>query len=114
MAQIYSPPEDFPQPPEIDYQNYDSVAHQNAENEWLEQLSEYCRENGLGKYAGKIVRDGVADGYAMYMIFALRPLILIHIPLGDAWQSRWAHRWTSSDVRQMADQYERIQKMFSM
>lgn len=111
MAQIYSPPEEL-QAPELNIKLSWEESDQQAQ-EWLEQLRQFCKDNGAGKYAGKIVRDQVADGYAKYMVFSLRPLILIHIPLGDAWHSQWSHRWTASDVREMADREEAMVSMFS-
>lgn len=108
-AQIYSPPEGM----EFEY-DY-TVPYQEqlkAEHEWLEKLRQFCKDNGSGKYAGKEIRDHVADGYARYMIFSLRPLVLIHLPLGDAWRSRWDERWTAADVRQMADHMDNIKTMF--
>jgi hypothetical protein len=34
---------------------------------------------------GKVVQWGRGDGYAMYYVESERPLILRHIPYGDAW-----------------------------
>lgn len=109
-AQIYSPPEEFPAP-EFNWKApYEEQL--KAELEWIEKLAEWCRKHGKGPYAGKEIRDPVADSYAQYMIFSLRPLVLIHLPLGDAWRSRWDERWTAADVRQMADRMDNIKTNF--
>jgi len=113
MAKIYSIPQEF----EATMPTW-SIANDRDENirreeEWLEKLSQWCKTHGSGKYGGQIVRDGVADGYAQYMVFSLRPLQLIHIPLGDAWQSRWAHRWTAADIKQMVERERALAELFS-
>ena len=61
---------------------------------------------------GEIIQQGVADGYAQYMVLSLRPLVLIHLPLGDAYQFQWDHRWTASDVKMMVDQRKKMQSLF--
>lgn len=72
-----------------------------------------CQRNVAGKYAGEVIREGVADGFAQYMILSSRPLSLIHIPLGDAWHFRWAHRWTASDVKKKAESNHIMDEIFS-
>lgn len=52
-----------------------------------------------GAHTGKIVQDQVADGYASYMVMEKgKSISLMHMDWIDGYQSRWAHRWTRSDV----------------
>lgn len=51
----------------------------------------------------KIIRFGVADGHAEYLVVSLKPLVLCHIPYGDAYR---AHRLiekalTAKEVRKL-------------
>jgi len=111
MAKIYSPPKGF-EPPEFDASlSWDE--HDKREQKWLKRLTEWVKINGSGKYAGVVIHEGVADGCAQYMVFSLIPVVLIHIPLGDAYQSRWAHRWTAGDVKKMAENALAMKEMFS-
>lgn len=113
MAKIYDVLEEFEETlPRLNSKGswYD---YNKQQEEWLESLSQWCKVHGSGKYAGEVVRDGVADGYAQYMVFSLRPLQLIHLPLGDAWESRWAHCWTAADIKQMVERERRIVSIFS-
>lgn len=111
MAQIYSPPEEM-EAPEFDL-DVPYNEHQKKELKWLSDFKKWCKENGKGPHRGKTIRDPVADGYAQYMVLSLRPCVLIHLPLGDAWHSRWAHRWTASDVKEMIRREEALHKLFS-
>lgn len=110
MAKIYSIPEELEATMPTWSIKDDHREHMRREEKWLEELRQWCMVHGSGKYAGQIVRDGVADGYAQYVVFSLRPLQLIHIPLGDAWQSRWAHRWTAADIKQMVERAKLFSK----
>lgn len=111
MATIYAPPQEMPVP-QIDL-SLSIRERMEVEDKWIERLRRWVKQNGSGQYAGKVIKDQVADGYAMYMVFSLRPLILIHLPLGDAYQSRWDHRWIASDVKQMVEREETLHALFS-
>lgn len=113
MAKIFAIPEQFEASKPFWSLEKDRRENLRIEAEWLEKLSQWCKTHGSGEYAGEIVRDQVADGYAQYMVFSLRPLRLIHIPLLDGYQSRWAHRWTVADVKQMVEQRRAMDALFS-
>ncbi len=85
---IYSCPKEVP-PPEPDYRNYDHAKELRAEEEHEAKLKAWLVTKGYtGKHTGAIYREGVADGYASYMVGDGRSFILIHLPYGDAYQSR--------------------------
>lgn len=48
-------------------------------------------EEALRALAVPLVRFPVADGYAVYAVPRLKPLVLYHIPIGDAYQITAAH-----------------------
>lgn len=79
---------------------FGSVEHRAAETKFLEALTALDREafsgpvtlNGNDKsrcVIGRLVRLGVADGYAYYIILKVnkRTVRLIHVPYGDAYKS---------------------------
>jgi hypothetical protein len=111
MAKIVSPPKAVGEVPGFDIKNIDGW--EKAENEWLEKLRKWCKKNGSGDLAGEVVREAAADGYAQYMVFKMRPLTLIHLPLGDAWHFRWAHKWNAADIRDKVKREKSISDLFS-
>lgn len=90
MATIYAPPENC-QPPAPDFRNYDVEKTMAREQDFIDKLAKIARNHGKGDLVGEVVRFGVADGYAQYMIWNHRPLELVHLPIGDAWQIPEAH-----------------------
>lgn len=56
------------------------------QDENREALRKELRKECDGEYVGEIVRFGVADGYAQYMIKKERPLQLIWLIDGDSYQ----------------------------
>lgn len=111
MAKIYTPPRVVGPPPEWDFS--DSYEEdQRKEKEWTDKLAAWCRTQNSGEFVGEIIREPVADGYAEYMVLSMKPLKLIHLPTGDAYQSRWAHRWTAGDVKKMIQAEHRLASLF--
>lgn len=111
MAKIYDPPAEIGPVPEFDWKlDYKEI--QRREQEWTDRLAAWCRSRKQGACVGEVIRDHVADGYARYMVAGLRPLELIHLPLGDAWHSRWAHLWTAKEVKQMVEREHGIRELF--
>ena len=91
MAEVFTTPEDFRDPPEMMEfrldKGIDIDALQAAEAEWLTDLAEWCKTNtdSRSDLIGEIVRFPRGDGSAAYMVWRTNPLTLLHIPLGDAW-----------------------------
>ena len=112
MAKIFAPPESIT-PPNWDTKksHKDNMA---AEATYIENLAAYCKEIKPGNdKVGKTIRFPVADGYAVYMVAGLRPIELIHIPIGDAWEYEYAHRLTMSDILEKIQKQEALNKLFS-
>lgn len=85
---IYSCPKEVP-PPTPDYSSYDHAKVDADEEKHMADLKAWLKKRGYtGKYTGEIYREGVADGYALYMVMDGRAFGLIHLPYGDAYQSR--------------------------
>lgn len=63
----------------------------------------------------RIIRTPVADGYAYYFVDSMKPLVLRHIPYGDAWHASavWIRGLRAEDVSQMIDRDKRMKELFS-
>lgn len=111
MAKIYSPPEGFDPPqwdPKLSHKENDK-----AEDEYMEKLKAWAKKHGKGKTAGEMIYFPVADGKAVYMVFSLKPVTLIHVPVGDAWHFQYAHRLTASDVRKEIEGAKTLRGIFA-
>lgn len=91
MTKIYVVPGEIHAPDFEDYlvdNRYDHKLAVKLEDEFRTKLADWCRQHGGSpKYAGGILRIPAGDGYAEYMVWKLKPLSLIHLPLGDAWNA---------------------------
>ena len=108
MGKVYTAPEGFETPKFNDMNTYSKRC-----DEYVAKLQAWAKENGSGPEAGKIVRFNVADGYAQYIVFSLKPVKLIHIDTMDAYQFQYANRLTAGDIREKIRQEEAMEKMFS-
>ena len=109
---VYSSPVEFGQP---DYSHYDSLVEQAREKQHTEDVAAWGRANGYaGANTGKIVRFGVADGYAQYMLFdGSRGSCLIHLPYGDAYSFQYASKLSKKDVLEKIRQEDVVSSMFA-
>lgn len=110
MAKIYGPPRELPAP-QMDYEHFDFKAWQKTEDEYLGKLKKYCEEKGSGDCKGEI-SFGVADGRALYMVYSLSPAVLIHVPLGDAWQYRGIEHFSARGLRQEVERQRAWDKVW--
>ena len=105
-AKIYSVPKEFSNIPQIwDYldnqSEYDKLIHQ-----WYEDLKNTIKKYNPHEdqnYIGEIVKWNVADGYAEYMVCSLKPLKLIHLPIGDAYEYWDAKLQTVKSIKEQID-----------
>lgn len=110
MAKIFNPPSSVVMP-KVDYSNM--ANYHKDQDTYLEQLKEVLQKRKNGKNVGEIINFPVADGYASYMIASMKPLELVHIPLGDAWHFDYANRLTANDVQDKLDQEKAMNRLFS-
>lgn len=98
MGKVYSPPEEI-QPPKYDYSkgfNFDEYERLNAA--YVQKVVDYCMAEGSGEFKGKEIQFGVGDGYARYVVFSTKPVVLIHLSVSDGWQYQYANRLTAKDI----------------
>jgi hypothetical protein len=102
MGTIYNAPEGF-DPPDI--QKYSKAGNFDK---YFKDCEKYVKnlkktiKKGYGKAcpeAGEEIHFPVGDGAARYIVATLKPVRLIHLAVGDAWQYQYAHRLTASDIR---------------
>lgn len=72
------------------------------DKKYIEENKRWCLENSkkVDEYVGEIFSIPVADGKAMYMILNMTPLEMIHLDIGDGWDSQFANRVTKQEIRQ--------------
>lgn len=109
-AKIYKAPDTIKKPTYNFGDGYKVM--QAEEKRYEEEVRAWCRKEGGGKLSGEIISFPHADGYALYMVFALRPLELIHLEIGDEWQSQFAELMTAKKVKEMVESKKAMEKLF--
>jgi len=99
--------------PEVSFTDF--RAYQKACDDYIEKLRQQCILNSKvsDKNIGEVIKFPVADGYALYMVYSMKPLELIHIATMDAWQSEFAELLTPAKVREMIERDKKIAELFS-
>ena len=112
MTTIYASPVPAP---EYDWKNFNFEAMQAQDAQHEQAVKDWLAANGYtGKNSGRIVRFGVADGYAAYMIAeAGRKFALIHLPYGDAYQYPDAQFLPKSEILKRAQREDNLAKLFA-
>jgi hypothetical protein len=110
-AKVYSAPA------EIKVPEFDSRApfetYNKACDDFVDAVKAYCKKNGSSECRGEEIHFPVADGAARYVVFALRPVTLIHLPVGDAWQFQYANLLTAKAVREEVRRNKSLKAMFA-
>ena len=109
MGKIYSPPAEI-KVPEFNWE--DIPAYEEANKKFIDDLKEFCKSRNNAEHVGEVIQFPVADGYAQYMVAALSPVELIHLPLWDAWQFDYASRLTKKDIIEKINQRKAMEKLF--
>lgn len=114
MAKVYDPPASI-KVPEFDFR--DIPKYNEDCDRFKSELKTFCIERAeksgvTDENIGEIIRFPVADGYAEYMVGALKPVQLIHIPTWDAWEFQYANRLTKKDVLEKIQQQKSLEKLF--
>ncbi len=113
MGKIYSTPDNIKEP-KFDFSDISGT--RKAESDYLEQVKEYCKTSSEDKvnidYIGEEFDIPMADGYARYMVYSIKPLIMIHLNIGDAWDSPMANQVNAKYVKQYIDGQRNLAKMF--
>ncbi len=104
MAKVYSAPKEIKEP-KFDFR--DLVGSKESEQNYVKAVSDYCKQNSKDKahadYIGEVYSIPHADSKAFYSVFSIKPVVLIHLAIGDCWDSQWANRATASDIKKQID-----------
>ena len=100
--------------PVVDYRNYDHATAVAQEEAHKAQLKAWLIAQGYkGKHTGRIYREQVADGYALYMMADGPGSCLIHLPYVDGYTSRTVQHMTKKGVLELIDADERFMALFA-
>lgn len=109
MGKVYSPPSEIKVP---DFNWEDIPAYEAANKKFIEDLKAFCLNRNNAEHVGEVIQFPVADSYAQYMVAALSPVELIHIPLWDAWEYQYVERLTKKDIIEKIRQTKAMEKLF--
>lgn len=79
---------------------------------YINEIKKFCEEYGSGDYRGKIFSFGVADGKAMYMVFSIKPLKIIHIDVYDEYQYDGIVYMKGKDIINKIEQEAKFNDLF--
>jgi len=111
MATIYSSPTEIALPI-INWEDMEIDIYQKEVDRYYSELKAFCLKRKKGKNVGTIVKFQIADGYAEYMVSSMRPLELIHLPIGDEYQFPYIQNLTAKDIQQRIDQQIKLDSIF--
>lgn len=104
MGKVYSAPTEI-EKPKFDYRNMS--ASRKAEEDYIKAVGDWAKQHSKDKanaqYVGERYSIPMADSQASYIVFSLKPVALIHLPIGDEWDSQWANRATATDIKKQID-----------
>ena len=107
MGKVYNTPDEI-KVPEFDFKKPYSE-YKKKEDKFLKELKAFLVErNPDDKFVGEEINFPAADGYARYMVASLKPVELVHLPLGDAWSFQYADRLTKKDIEEKINAAKRI------
>jgi len=116
MAKCYAAHID---PPELNFSGSEDISAKLAEynrqqSEYLETMKADAQANCDSDLAGEVIRFPRGDGYAQYMVWQTKPLALIWIATGDAWQVEDAliRGLRVADVREMVERERNLASLF--
>ena len=93
MLKVYRAPKKIKKP-ELDFDNISK--YNKACDKYVQKIKDYAKKNGEGKYRGEEVSFNVADGTAVYIVYTMTPLQLIHCETYDEYQ--YIERLTKADI----------------
>jgi len=80
---------------------------------YIETLKAKCKEGFDDENVGEVIKFPVADGYALYMVYSMNPLELIHIDIMDGYQFEYVDLMTPEKVMELIKREKALKKLFS-
>lgn len=109
MAKVYTAPDDF-KTPSLNFSKINE--YQPAWEKYEADLKAWCLKRNPSEHVGEIISFPVADGSALYMVAALKPVELIHLEYLDGYSFQYAHRLKASDIKEKIAHRKSIAKIF--
>lgn len=120
MAIVYAAPKGFDPPAWESYRDeqgrfFGPDKMNEIDDAYIARLAAEARKHRTGDLIGETIRFQVADGYALYMIWAHRPFQLVHIDLHDGYQIPEAHArgLRLQDARDMVERDKRFAALWA-
>lgn len=115
MATIYLAPKGF-EAPRLTIEDYRERRYEAISEAYVARLAAEARKGQphADPLIGRVVRFPIADGYAEYIVWRLRPLQLVKVELGDAWDipNAYARGLRVSDIRAQVEAEDRLRAYF--
>lgn len=116
MAKVYSIPKELESElPKPNYGNekFDWNKYIEDENAFVEKVKVWAKKNNPNdEYAGAEYRIPMGDGRALYVVYSSKPVWLLYIPIGDAWNSPWASKITKKDIKLEIERSKAMAELF--
>lgn len=113
MAKIFGVPKEI-KIPKLKFSNFNLKDYNDSLNNFVTELQNHIKKMGYVEvHSGETIRFPIADGHAEYMVLSTKPVMLIHLPIGDAWEFEYANRLTKSDIVKKIKQQKAISKFFN-
>ena len=114
MAKVYNPPSNIKVPSLSDFiiPRFDHKAYETANQNYIAEVKEYLKAWADKPSFGEVISFQVADGYAQYLVVNLKPVTLVHLPLGDAWHYEGASKLTAKNVLDSIKRKKSLEEIF--
>lgn len=114
-AKVYAVPTEFENVPNIFDHLEDRAKYNTLIEKWYADLTAWCKKRNPyedQRYIGEVVKWGVADGYAEYMVSGLEDedgeVELLHLPVMDGYQYEDADLQTAKRIKEKIDGQKRF------
>ena len=104
---VFAAPETIKQPATFT----DRVKYERECQLYIDEVKSFCKSNSktpANPYVGKTFGVPHADGKALYMVLSAEPLELVHLEIGDAWDSPFIDLFNFDKVKEVIDADEKL------
>lgn len=109
MIKVYSGIEGLPAPEYKSGEDYNS--YNKRCDDYENKLVALAKKGSSSKIAGEVIKFGVADGYARYVV--IKPTEVIHINTYDGYQFPYIQNLRGKDVTAEVKSQKEFRKIFS-
>jgi hypothetical protein len=111
---VYSLPAEFANDVPVYVFGKSLADYNKVEAEWVAKFKAWALERNPDQDGvGEELQFPVADGYARYIVLSIKPIQLVHLPLGDGYHSPGVNRLTARGVREHIASRKRMAMFFA-